>query len=88
MNPSRATRCAGGTWRPTAPSRAAGTIGSVPLAARADMLKRGPNAGLVPVTSVTELQAFRWRASGLVRDARLNLGEGSEQTVADVAIEP
>jgi len=65
-----------------------GTITSVPLADRADMLRRGPNEGLVLVTAVTEVQTLRWTADGLVRDARLDLGEGSEHIVQDVAIEP
>ncbi len=65
-----------------------GNVTGIGLADRADMLRRGPLAGYVVVSSVTDVARLRFTATGLEKMPKLALGEGSDKICGDIAIEP
>ncbi|MBI5536357.1 MAG: hypothetical protein HY898_26790 [Deltaproteobacteria bacterium] len=65
-----------------------GSIASVPLAGFLTMLQRGPNAGLVLVTSVTSVRMLRLTDTGMEDKGALSIGAGAEAITGDIAIEP
>jgi len=65
-----------------------GTVSGIGLADRADMLRRGPLAGTVLVSSVTDVARLRVTATGVEKLPKLPLGSGSDKICGDVAIEP
>ncbi len=65
-----------------------GTLSGIGLADRADMLRRGPLAGYVVVSSVTAIGRLRVTDTGVEKLAKLPLGDGSDKICGDIAIEP
>lgn len=65
-----------------------GNLTGIGLADRADMLRRGPLAGHVVVSSVTDVAHVRFTATGLEKLAKLPLGDGSDKICGDIAVEP
>jgi hypothetical protein len=65
-----------------------GEVTGIGLADRADLLRRGPLAGYVVVSSVTDVARLRFTATGLEKLPKLPLGDGSDRICGDVAIEP
>lgn len=64
------------------------TITGIGLAGYMSMLSRGPNAGLMLVTSVTSVFTLRFTASGMEKMGEFSFGSGYDAMVNDVAIEP
>lgn len=65
-----------------------GKVTGIDLAGYTSMLTRGPNAGLVLVTSVTSIFVLRFSSAGVTKVAELSLGSGNDAIANDVAIEP
>jgi DNA-binding beta-propeller fold protein YncE len=65
-----------------------GTVTGIPLADRVSTLRRGPNAGLVLVTAVTDIHLLQFGASSVTSKGKVSLGSGNGAIAGDVAVEP
>jgi DNA-binding beta-propeller fold protein YncE len=78
------------TWLEVAEGKLAegGTIAPVELAEMTAVLRRGPHAGLVLVSSITNVRVLRFTDTGMADVSKVSLGSGHGAIIGDLSLEP